>query len=164
STTSTTGAASTTTTTTSSTTSTTQGGSCTPVAVLDPKANVNVTTRNDAGRVSAKMVIDLAGYTNQAVTVSLADGDTPTIASQSVGALPPLGTSGKKWQFKTFADRVQRVALRDLAPNQPGQFRLSAKARHWFTAAAANQSASSTVLTVRIGNLCFAHAATRKND
>src|SRR5262249_7233561 len=66
---------STTTTTTASTTTTTQPGSCTPVA--DPKANVNVTAHNDAGRVNAKMVIDLAGYTNQAVTVSLADGDPP---------------------------------------------------------------------------------------
>jgi hypothetical protein len=149
----------------STTTSTTQpGGACTDVPVLDPKAKVKVTTRNEAGRVTAKMLIDLAGYSSEAVTVSLADTDTPTIASQSVGALPPLGTSGKKWQFRTLADGLQKVLLRNMAPNQPGKFKLSVKARHWFTAAAANQGAPDTTLMVRIGNLCFSHAATRKSD
>ncbi|HYR96819.1 MAG TPA: hypothetical protein VEM57_08780, partial [Candidatus Binatus sp.] len=136
--------------------------SCANVAVLDPKANVKVTAHNDAGRIGAKMVIDLAGYATEPVTVSLSDTDTPTIASQSVGALAPLGTSGRKWQFKTRADGVQKVALQNLAPSQTGKFKLSVKAKRWFTAAAANQSAPNTVLTVRIGNLCFGHAATRK--
>ena len=149
----------------STTTSTTlPGGGCTGVPVVDPKASVKVTTHNEAGAISAKMVIPLAGYSTEPVTVSLSDSDTATIASQSVGTLPPQGSSVKKWQFKTRADGLQKVALQNLAPRQPGMFKLSVKTKHWFTAAAANQGASDTTLTVEIGDLCFAHAATRKVD
>ena len=110
------------------------------------------------------MVIPLAGYSTEPVTVSLSDSDTASIASQAVGALPPQGTSGKNWQFKTRADGVQKVKLQNLASRQPGMFKLTVKTKHWFTAAAANQIAPDTTLTVRIGNLCFPHAATRKVD
>jgi len=149
----------------STTTSTTlPGGGCTGVPVVDPKASVKVTTHNEAGAIIAKMVLPLAGYSTEPVTVSLSDSDTATIASQSVGTLPPQGSSVKKWQFKTRADGLQKVALQNLAPRQPGMFKLSVKTKHWFTAAAANQGASDTTLTVEIGDLCFAHAATRKVD
>jgi hypothetical protein len=158
------GATTTTTTSAGSTTTTTQPAGCTPVPVLDPKANVRVTAHNDAGRIRAKMKIGLAGYESEPVTVSLSDGDTPTIASQSVGTLPPLGTSGKRWKFRTVVDGVQKVVLHDLGPRQAGTFDLSVRTRRWFTAAAANQSAANTVLTVQIGNRCFTHAATRKVD
>jgi hypothetical protein len=110
------------------------------------------------------MVIDLAGYASEPVTVTLSDIDTPTIATQAVGALPPSGLSGRKWQFKTKLDGVQRVALKNLAPNTPGKFKLQVKTKHWFSAAAANQPAPNTSLTVQIGNLCFTHVATRKVD
>jgi hypothetical protein len=149
---------------TSTTTSTTIPSGCTNVPVVDERANVKVIARNDAGRISARMQIDLAGYTADQVTVRLADTDTPTIASQGVGSLPAIGSSGKKWQFKTRNDGVQKVSLINLAPRQPGKFKLQVKAKHWFTAAAANQPAANTQLTVQIGNLCFTHAATRKTD
>jgi YVTN family beta-propeller protein len=158
------GGSTTTTTTSPGSTTTTQPGSCTDVPVLDPKAIVKVIARNDAGRVTAKLVIDLAAYASDPITVSLADGDSPLIASQSVGALTPLGTSGKKWQFKARANGVQKVGLRNLAPAQTDKFKLSVKTKAWFTAAEANQSAANTLLTVRIGDLCFTHAATRKTD
>jgi len=134
------------------------------VSVTDPKASVKVTTHNEAGRISAKMVIPLAGYSTEPITVSLSDSDTASIASQAVGALPPQGTSGKNFQFKTRDDGVQKVKLQNLTPRQPGMFKLIVKTKHWFTAAAANQSATDTTLRVRIGNLCFPHAATRKVD
>jgi hypothetical protein len=155
----------TTTITASSTTTTTNPNSCTNVPVLDPKATVSVNARHEAGRLSARMVIDLFAYAGEAVTVSLSDTDTPTIASQNVGALPALGSSGKKFQFRTIADGVQKVGLKNLAPRQPGKFKLAVKARHWFSAAAANQSVpANTSLTVRIGNRCYTHVATRKID
>jgi hypothetical protein len=134
------------------------------VPVTDPKANVKVTTRKEAGSVRAKMLIDLTSYTGEAITVSLGDGDTSTIASQGLGPLGAVGTSGRKWRFKTNADGVQRIVLRSLAPHRPGQFRLSLKAKRWFTAAAANQSAANTLLTVQIGQRCFTHRATSKVD
>jgi len=98
------------------------------------------------------------------VLVTVSDSDTPLIAGQDLGVLPPQGTSGTKWRFDSTADGVQRVALRSLGSRQPGKSKLSVKARHWFTAAAANQPATSTQLTVQIGDLCFTHAATRKVD
>jgi hypothetical protein len=152
------------TTSSSTTTSTTMPGSCTDVPVLDPRAAVTVNTRNATGRLSAKMVIDLSAYAAEPVTVSLSDTDTPTIAAQNVGALPAIGSSGKKWQFRTIADGVQKVGLKNLAPRQSGKFKLSVKARHWFTTAAANQPAANTSLTVKIGTRCYTHAATRKID
>jgi len=133
--------------------------------VLDDRASVKVTARNDVGRVNAKMTVKLpAGYSGESVTVSLSDSDTPTIASQALGALPPLGSSGTRWQFRTTATGVQKVALHKLGGKLPDSFKLSVKTRSWFSAAAANQSAPNTLLTVQIGNRCFTHAATRKVD
>src|SRR5262249_30290601 len=148
---------------TTTTTSTLPGG-CTPVPVVDPRASVRVTTRNAAGKVTGRMLITLAAYAGEPVTVSLSDSDTPTIASQSFAALPAQGTSGRKWQFKTLADGVQKVTLQDKTSRQPNTFKVSVNAKHWFTAAAANQLAADTNLTVRIGNLCFTHVATKKTD
>ena len=92
----------------------------------------------------------------------LSDADTPLIAGQDVGVLPPQGSSDTKWRFLSTADGVQPVSLRSLGSRQPGKSKLSVKAKRWFTAAAANQPAASTELTVQIGNLCFTHAGTRK--
>ena len=149
-----------------STTTTTfpQPPSCTSVPVSDPRAVVKVVTRRERGQLRAKMVIDLATYMNEDVLVTLSDSDTPLIAGQDVGVLPPQGSSGTKWRFFSTADGVQRVSLRSLGSRQPGKSKLSVKAKHWFTAAAANQPATSTQLTVQIGDLCFTHAATRKVD
>jgi hypothetical protein len=41
---------------------------------------------------------------------------------------------------------------------------LVVKAKHWFTAAAANDSAENTHLTVTIGAQCFTHVVTKKTD
>ena len=149
-----------------STTTTTfpQPPACTNIPVTDPRAVVKVVTRRGTGQVRARMVIDLAAYMNEDVLVSLSDADTPLIAGQDVGVLPPQGSSGTKWRFLSTADGVQRVSLRSLGSRQPGKSKLSVKAKRWFTAAAANQPAASTELTVQIGNLCFTHAGTRKVD
>ena len=149
-----------------STTTTTfpQPPSCTTMPVTDPRAIVKVVTRRGAGQLRAKMVIDLAAYMNEDVLVSLSDADTPLIAGQDVGVLPPQGSSGTKWRFTSIADGVQQVSLRSLGSRQPGKSKLNVKAKRWFTAAAANQPAASTQLTVQIGNLCFTHAGTRKVD
>jgi protocatechuate 3,4-dioxygenase beta subunit len=149
--------------TTTSTTTTTLVP-CTDIPVTDPKAVVILKRRNDAGNLRAAMVIDLADYAGEPVAVSLSDGDSPTIAAQTVGTLLPVGRSGKKWQFKSNADGVQRVMLRSLAPRSPGKIKLSVNARRWFTAAAADQSAAATLLAVQIGSLCFTHSATKVID
>ena len=137
---------------------------CTNIPVTDPRAVVKVVTRRGTGQVRARMVIDLAAYMNEDVLVSLSDADTPLIAGQDVGVLPPQGSSDTKWRFLSTADGVQRVSLRSLGSRQPGKSKLSVKAKRWFTAAAANQPAASTELTVQIANLCFTHAGTRKVD
>ena len=85
------------------------------------------------------------------------------IARRAVGPLPPQGSSGKFWQFKA-PSALQKVSLKDLAPRQPGKFQLKAKATHWFTAAAANQPAADTMLTVTMGSQCFSHPVTKKRD
>ena len=137
---------------------------CTDVPVTDPKASVKITTKQGKGALSAKMVIDLATYMNEDVLVSLSDTDTPLIAGQDVGVLPVQGKSGTKWRFNTKADGVQRVLLKNLGSKQPGKSKVTVKTKHWFTAAAANQTAADTQLTVQIGTLCFKHAGTKKTD
>jgi hypothetical protein len=137
---------------------------CVCPTISDPHANVKLTAKKDAGKLSARAMIDLSTYADESVTVRLDDPDTAPIVIQSVGALPPKGSSGKLWQFHTRSDGLQKVSLKNLAPRFPGKFKLSATAKHWFTAAAANQPATDTTLTVIIGSECFRHVATKKND
>jgi hypothetical protein len=113
------------------------------------------------GTLTAHLVVALGSYTNQPVTVRLEDGDSIPIAVQSVGALAPAGASGKSWTFKTKADGVRQVKLKDLGG---GLFKVGVKAKAWFTAAAANQPADGTVLTLFFGDACFTHVATKKID
>jgi hypothetical protein len=131
--------------------------------VADPKAKVGVKTKKDIGKLSAKMTIPLGSYANEPVTVRLDDGDTQPIAARALASLPPL-SSGTKWQFKAKADGLQKVLLKDLAPKSPGMFQLVVKSKHWFSAAAANDTAANTHLTVTIGGQCFTHEVTKKAD
>ncbi len=97
------------------------------------------------------------------VRVRLTDGDS-TIADRVVGPLAPQGSPPKKWLYK--ASRVPglvQVQLKKVAL-QTGRYQLSVKAKHWFTAAEANQPAGSTTLTVSVGTTCLSHVATRKVD
>jgi hypothetical protein len=109
------------------------------------------------------MTILLGSYANDPVGVRLDDGDTQPIVERTFPFLPPLGTSGTKWQYKA-KDGLQKVMLKDLGPKHPGMFQVVVKAKHWFTAAAANDSAANTHLTITIGGQCFAHEATKKTD
>ena len=80
---------------------------------------MKVAVRHDAGKLSAKMVIDLSAYMGEPVSVRLDDQDSPSpIARRVVGPLPPQGTTGKRWQFKSQSG-LQKVKLRDLAPTLP---------------------------------------------
>jgi len=80
---------------------------------------------------------------------SLVEPDAP-IAARAFPSIPPLGSTGTRWQFKP-KDGVQKVQLKDLGASHPGMFQLVVKAKHWFTAAAANDAAENTHLTVTIG-------------
>src|SRR5262249_17644133 len=117
-------------------------------ASTDPKAKVTVVTRKEAGKLNGKMVIALAAYNGEPGSARLSGTDSPTIAAQNAGALPPSGHSGRVWQFRTKADGLQKVVLKDLAPRQPGMFKVQVKSKHWFSAADANQPAANTTLSV----------------
>jgi hypothetical protein len=130
--------------------------------VADPLAKVTVTTRREAGTLSAKMYIPLATYTNEPVRVRLDDTDTTPIAEALLGSIPPKGRAPfKQWRFKTKAPGVQQFALRDKGT---GQLQLTVRAKKWFSAAAANQAATGTTLTVTIGGQCLSHVVTKKTD
>ena len=142
----------------------TQSGEAGCVTPVEPGVTINIGTRDDAGRLVAKLVIPLASYTNEAVALRLDDGDSSPLASASLGALRPWGGSGKVWQYSARGPGVKTVLLRDLGPRRPGRFQLAVLAARWFTAAAANQRAADTLLTVTIGAECVRHAATKKVD
>ena len=93
--------------------------------------------------------------------VRLDDTDSSPIGERSLGALPPKDAPFRKWQFKSRAAGPQKVLLKDLGG---GQFKLTVKAKRWFTAVQANQVAADTRLTVIIGGECRGMALTRKSD
>jgi Tol biopolymer transport system component len=143
-------------------------GDCTCLCtneVVDPKAKVDVKTRNGIGKLTAKMVIPLGPYAGDPVVVRLDDGDSQPIALRSLVTLPPLGASGIKWRFKSKSDGLQQVQLKSLEARQPGMSQIVVKAKRWFTAGAANEAAANTRLTIIIGGAqCYAHEATKKTD
>jgi hypothetical protein len=133
--------------------------------VGDPKAKVDVKTRNDAGKLTAKMLIALGSYGGEPVTVRLDDGDSQPIALRSLLTVPPLGASGTRWRFKSKSNGIQKVQLKSLGPKQPGMSQIVVKARGWFTAGAANDTATNTRLTITVGGVeCYTHEATKKTD
>jgi hypothetical protein len=132
--------------------------------VADPKATVTVRTKREAGTLSVRLAIPLSAYNGEAVTVRLDDSDSTPIVQQAVGALPAKGRTGKLWQYRVKPKGLQRVTLTNLNPRQPGMFRVVVKASKWFTAAAANQSAAGTRLTLTVGGQCFTHVVTKKVD
>ena len=54
------------------------------------------------------MVIPLGPYTGAPVVVRLDDTDTQPIAQRSLATLPPSGSSGTKWKFKSRLDGLSR--------------------------------------------------------
>jgi hypothetical protein len=131
--------------------------------VADPKGKAQIKAKKDAGQLTIGTSITLGSYTDEPVTVTLADADSPLIAREAVGALPPSGKALlKKWVRKTkLKAGVVQVQLQ---ARQPGVFKLAIKAKRWFTAAAANQPAAATDLTVTIGTQCFRIPVTKKSD
>src|SRR5262249_37608666 len=120
--------------------------------VADPKAKVMVKTKKDIGQISAKMTIALGSYAGEPVSVRFDDTVTQPIAQRGLPTLPPLGTSGTKWQFKAKPDGLQKIQLKDLGPNHPGMFQLLVKSKRWFSAAAAPDPVpANNELTVTIG-------------
>ncbi|MBY0274236.1 hypothetical protein K2Z84_02755 [Candidatus Binatia bacterium] len=132
--------------------------------VTDPKAALTARTKKNAGVLNVRMSIPLGRYAGEPVSIRLADGDSDPIVLTSVGALPAKGKSGKTWTFTSKTDGVKRVALVDDTKKHPGMFKITIATKKWFTAAQANQPASSTVVTVTIGSQCFSHELTKKSD
>src|SRR5262249_24092500 len=88
--------------------------------VADPRAKVDVKTKNEIGKLPAKMTIGLGPYTGAPVVVRLDDTDTQPIALRTLATVPPFGSSGTKWKFKTPADGLQQVQIKSLEAKQPG--------------------------------------------
>lgn len=134
--------------------------------VVDPKAKVQITTKNGAGQLAATVTLALDGYAGEPVTIALADGDSPLIARTTLGALAPIGKPPfKKWLRKASGKTgVLQVKLQSRGSRQPGLWKLGLKAKRWFTADAADQPAGATYLTIGVGTQCFRVAATKKSD
>jgi hypothetical protein len=98
----------------------------------------------------------------QPVTVRLEDGDG-LIAQRYIGPVAPKGTSGKKWQFKSKLDGVQKIDIVDKTATL-GAFQVKIKAKRWFSAEAADDAPEGTFVIVRVGGPCFSHEATKKID
>src|SRR5207237_5517490 len=114
--------------------------------------------------LSVKALIALGTYDKNdpaPVGIRLDDSDSTPIVRQTVGSLLPVGASGTTFRFKTKAFGVQQVQLKEAGG---GMYKLVIKAKRWFTAAAANDSAANTRLTIDIGTQCFTHVVTAKTN
>jgi hypothetical protein len=133
-----------------------------PNIVPDPKASVIVKTKRNAGLLTASWTMNLGSYGGQPVAIRLEDSDPSPIVQARLGALEPHGKAPvKMWRFLSSGDGLRNLTLKDLGG---GQFKLTVRATHWFSAAAANQPAANTNLTVTIGGTCFSHVVTKKTD
>ncbi len=134
--------------------------------VADPKASITVKTKKESGQLKVKMVVPLVADPgpSDVVTVRLDDGDTQPIAQRTLLPLPPAGKSGKLWRFQDKVGSLRRVQVKSLAPKQPGMYQLVIQTKGWFTAAAADDTAANTRVTVTVGGQCLTHAATKKTD
>ena len=116
-------------------------------------------TKKEAGQLSVKVVLALASFTaTTPVTIRVDDDDSDPIVQTSVPGIPAKGAA---FQYKSKPAGVQQVTVKQRAP---GQYQVSVKAKHWFTAAAANQFAGATRVTLTIGTQCFTHIVTKKTD
>jgi hypothetical protein len=114
-----------------------------------------VTMRPSKGILRARLRVPLGAYANEAVNVRLEDGDG-VIATRNVGALAPVGRSGKSWKFRSKAAGLQKIHLGRDSAKHPDLFGATIAARGWFDAASANGGAADTTLTLTIGGRCFA--------
>ena len=129
-------------------------------AITDPERKIKVKTKGDNGRLTATFIVSLGAYSGESVEVRLDDTDSNPIAQSSTGTILP-NASGTVWKYKVTGSGLKKVKLKDLGG---GNYLLKLKAKEWFTAAQANQSAAATQLTVTIGSQCFTAPATVKID
>lgn len=127
--------------------------------VADPRARVIVNSRRDAGKLTLKMNLPLAGYANETVGVRLTDSDS-IIASRNVGVLTPKGKKGDQWEYRFRGAGLQKLSLRD----RGSTLEVKVSAKGWFSASKANEPAATTRVVVTIGDECFAHPVTKKVD
>lgn len=127
----------------------------------DPKAKIVVKAANGAGQLTASLSLPLGTYAGEPIALTLADADSPVIATQSVGSLGGLGKLPfKKWSFKSSGKTgVLQCQVKPAGASQPGVFKVKAKAKRWFASAAANLPAAT--LTLDVGTKCFRTAATQ---
>jgi hypothetical protein len=130
--------------------------------ITDPRVKVVVKTGNDVGLMVAKFSASMPGYAGDPLTVRIEDDDSAPIASQALGPIPALGTSGTRWRYKSKAPGVQKVKVIYRASTDT--YKVVVKAKRWFTAAAANQAAADTRVTITLGTQCFTHPVTSKVD
>ena len=71
---------------------------------------------------------------------------------------PACPVARRELRSKTGVTQVQ------LKSRGAGVFKINVKAKRWFSAAAANQPAASTDMTLRIGTQCFRVPVTTKSD
>lgn len=126
-------------------------------AISDPNAVVTVKTKNDSGKVKAKLRIALDTYTGSPVSVSLIDSNG-TVASQRLGVLSPAGQ--KAWKFKLKGAGVTKFSFKDLDAKQPGVMQAKVKASGWFR----GQTGANTELLITVGRRCFRHPVIKKID
>jgi hypothetical protein len=134
------------------------GDACECALLADPKAKIRTHLKGTPGRLDAMLTLPLDSYVDDSLRVSLRN-EAGTMVEQSLGTLERVGHSQKSWRFASKLDGVTLLTLQNLAPRHPRQFRIKIKSRRWFTTELA---AKSSVLSVTIGNQCFAHAITRR--
>jgi hypothetical protein len=135
-----------------------------PTLVSDPKAKLVVIARPGKEKLRSKATVTLGAYAAEPVNLEFFDTDNQPLADQQFATLAPLGSSGKKWRFKTKLDGIQKVQITDKTKKAPGSYQIKVKAKRWFPGAWAADPPAQTVLRITVGTQCFRQTATKKRD
>jgi hypothetical protein len=134
-----------------------QSGHSSCTAVTDPHARVIVVTKGGIASLRARLVVPIAGFHGESVTIQVQGSDGRSVASQTVGPFV-VGRKKKPRRYTAQAGR-ERVLLRDLGRRHPGTFLVVVRAKKWFSTAGVEANAAR--LRIEVSNQCFEHAVTK---
>ena len=128
--------------------------------ITDPRAKVLVKTKNEIGRLVVRAQIPLPTFDDVTpVTIRLEDADSSPIVQTELAGIPAHGSTGTKFLYKASTDGLQKVLLKR---KPTGLWQLTVRSTRWFSATAANGTASQMQFTITVGTQCFTHVGTLK--
>jgi hypothetical protein len=113
-----------------------------------------------SGTLSLTAEVALGAYAQEAIGIVASDGDgTITHNAVSGSAIAPKG-SGFRYRAASGASGIRSISVKE-SRKTPGTFKVALRTTHAWQVGAANQDATTTLVTLNVGGHCFRGPATR---